>query len=80
MTTTEQASILVIGTDIAPEHKEMAGEVMVADTGRRAIELLRMLKFDLVVISHPLPDMPACHSIPPTSISIYNAFRSAKAV
>jgi DNA-binding response OmpR family regulator len=63
MTQTEQASILVIGTDVAPEHKELAGEVMTADTGRRAIELLRMLKFDLVVISHPLPDMPAWNLI-----------------
>jgi len=59
MTQTEQASILVIGADAMPQNEEFAGEVMTADTGRRAIELLRMLKFDLVVISHPLPDMPA---------------------
>ena len=63
MTQTQQASILVIGTDVAPEHQDLAGEVMTADTGRRAIELLRMLKFDLVVISHPLPDMPAWNLI-----------------
>jgi DNA-binding response OmpR family regulator len=52
-----EASVLVIGqVPSALEHGQV--DLMTADTGGRAIELLRMLKFDLVVIGQQLADMP----------------------
>jgi len=52
-----EASVLVIGQfPSALEHGQV--DLITADTGGRAIELLRMLKFDLVVIGQQLADMP----------------------
>ena len=52
-----EASMLVIGQ--FPSALELGQvDLMTADTGGRAIELLRMLKFDLVVIGQQLADMP----------------------
>jgi hypothetical protein len=51
------ASMLVIGqVPSALENGQV--DLMTAETGGRAIELLRMLKFDLVVIGQQLADMP----------------------
>lgn len=51
------ASVLVIGGfPSSMEHPQV--DLVTADTGVRAIELLRMLKFDLVVIGQQLADMP----------------------
>ena len=50
------ASVLLIG-DVPRGFEHPQVDLMTADTGGRAIELLRMLKFDLVVISQTLGDM-----------------------
>ena len=51
------ASVLLIG-DVPPGFQHPQVDLMTAETGGRAIELLRMLKFDLVVIGQKLADMP----------------------
>lgn len=57
----DQASILAVGlgqgfsTVVPPEYAENCAS---ADSARAAIELLRMLRFDLVVTADQLPDMP----------------------
>jgi DNA-binding response OmpR family regulator len=53
----DQASILAVGLgeSIPPEYAENCST---ADSARSAIELMRMLRFDLVVTADQLPDMP----------------------
>jgi DNA-binding response OmpR family regulator len=57
----DQASILAVGLGgdfssvVPPEYAENCST---ADSARSAIELLRMLRFDLVVTADRLPDMP----------------------
>ncbi len=52
----EQGSVLAVGLRDADRHA--AGDCTVADSARSAIELLRMLRFDLVLTADHLPDMP----------------------
>jgi DNA-binding response OmpR family regulator len=53
----EQGSILAVGLRDA-DLSEAPRACTVAPTARSAVELLRMLRFDLVVASDHLPDMP----------------------
>jgi DNA-binding response OmpR family regulator len=52
-----EASVLLIG-QMQPSSVNAQVDLITADTGGRAIELLRMLKFDLIVIGQKLTDMP----------------------
>lgn len=53
----DQASILAVGlgSAVPPEYAESCST---ADSARSAIEMLRMLRFDLVVTADQLPDLP----------------------
>ncbi len=52
-----EASVLVIGqVPSTIGHGQV--DLVTADTGGRAIELFRMLKFDLVIVNQQLADMP----------------------
>ena len=53
----EQGSILTVGLRDA-DLGDVSRACTVAETARSAIELLRMLRFDLVVTADHLPDMP----------------------
>jgi DNA-binding response OmpR family regulator len=53
----EQGSVLAVGLRDA-DRQGAAGACTVADSARSAIELLRMLRFDLVLTADHLPDMP----------------------
>jgi hypothetical protein len=57
MSQERETSVLVIG-ELSPAIGHPQVDLMTADTGGRAIELLRMLKFDLVVVGERLADMP----------------------
>lgn len=53
----DQASILAVGlgSTVPPEYAENCST---ADSARSAVELLRMLRFDLVITADQLPDLP----------------------
>src|SRR3954454_25411112 len=53
----EPGSILAVGLRESELHEGAQG-CNIADSARGAIELLRMLRFDLVITADPLPDMP----------------------
>ena len=53
----EPGSILAVGLRDSDLH-EAAHVFTTADSARSAIELLRMLRFDLVITADRLPDMP----------------------
>lgn len=51
----QQAAILVVGVGV---KESIAPELLLAATGRRAIELMRLMQFDLLVVGRNIPDMP----------------------
>jgi DNA-binding response OmpR family regulator len=51
----EQAALLAVGVDA---KENLAAEVLIAATGRRAIELMRLMQFDLLVVAPNIADMP----------------------
>jgi DNA-binding response OmpR family regulator len=53
----ERGSVLAVGLPES-ELNDSAVACTTADTARSAIELLRMLRFDLVITADQLPDMP----------------------
>src|SRR3954469_1489694 len=63
------ASVLLIG-GLSPGFQDPQVDLVTADTGGRAIELLRMLKFDLVVIGQQLADMPVWNLVQRIRISM----------
>jgi DNA-binding response OmpR family regulator len=53
----EQPSVLAVGALDLPLEADAAGITHV-ETGREALEMLRVLRFDLLVTATGLPDMP----------------------
>jgi DNA-binding response OmpR family regulator len=51
----EQAALLAVGVDA---KESLAPEVLIAATGKRAIELMRLMQFDLLVVGPNIVDMP----------------------
>lgn len=51
----EQAALLAVGVDA---KESLAPEVLIAATGKRAIELMRLMQFDLLVVGPNIADMP----------------------
>jgi DNA-binding response OmpR family regulator len=50
----EQAALLAVGVDV---KESLAPEVLLAVTARRAIELMRLMQFDLLVVGRNMTDM-----------------------
>ena len=50
----EQAAILAVGVDA---KEELAPTMLIAATGRRALELMRLMQFDLLVVGRDISDM-----------------------
>jgi hypothetical protein len=70
----EQAALLAVGVDA---KETLAAEVLIAATGRRAIELMRLMQFDLLVVG---PNDPAMATVGADERSAHAPGRSDGAV
>ncbi len=59
MANDELTTVLAVGFGEAPGN-EAAASITQAGSGREALELIRLVHFDLLVTASSLPDMPPC--------------------